>query len=136
MIVHLDAVAEPLQVGVASRRPAAASARDAGLTEFAAESAKSAEAAAQERNDCSDDGRKSDYSKHAGKDDYSKEGKGDCSRRDGAWKDAGNGDCQLDKHGCEPQKNCCGTKSSSDCGNGDTNRNPGEALAKIDFSRW
>ena len=135
MIVHLAAVAGPLQVGVASRRPAAASARDTGLTEFAAESAKSAETT-QERNDWSDDGSKSDYSKHAGKDDYSKEGKVDYSTCDGAWKDAGNGDRQLDKHDCEPQKDCCGTKPSNDCGNGDTNRNPGEALAKIDFSRW
>jgi ATP-binding cassette, subfamily B, bacterial CvaB/MchF/RaxB len=136
MIVHLDAVAEPLQVGVASRRPAAAPARDAGLTEFAAESAKSAEAAAQEPNDCSDDVRKTDYSKHAKKDDYSKQGKGDYSKCDGAWKDAGNGGCQLDRHGCKPQKDCCGTKPSSDCGNRDSHRNPGEALAKIDFSRW
>jgi ATP-binding cassette subfamily B protein RaxB len=136
MIVHLAAVTEPLQVGVASRRPAAAPARDADLTEFATESAKSAEAAAQEHNDCSDDGRKSNYSKHAGKDDCSKEGKGDYPTCDGAWKDAGNGNCQLDKHDCEPQKDCCGTKPCNDGGNGDTNRNPGEALAKIDFSRW
>ena len=91
---------------------------------------------AKERNDWSDDGSKSDYSKHAGKDDYSKEGKVDYSACDGAWKDAGNGDRQLDEHDCEPQKDCCGTKPSNDCGNGDTNRNPGEALAKIDFSRW
>jgi ATP-binding cassette subfamily B protein RaxB len=136
MIVHLAAVTEPLQVGVASRRPAAAPARDADLTEFATESVKSAEAAAQEHNDCSDDGRKSNYSKHAGKDDCSKEGKGDYPKCDGAWKDAGNGDSQLDKHDCEPQKDCCGTKPCNDGGNGDTNRNPGEALAKIDFSRW
>jgi ATP-binding cassette, subfamily B, bacterial CvaB/MchF/RaxB len=64
------------------------------------------------------------------------EGKVDYSTCDGAWKDAGNGERQLDEHDCEPQKDCCGTKPSNDCGNGDTNRNPGEALAKIDFSRW
>ena len=76
MIIHLATAAGPLQVGVRGYEPAAAPARDAGLTGFAAKSAKSAEAA-QGHNDCSDDGRKGDCSKHAGKDDYSKDGKGD-----------------------------------------------------------
>jgi hypothetical protein len=70
---------------------------------------------------------KDDYSKHAGKDDYSKDGKGDYSKHDGGWKDAKNDDCQ-------PQKDYCDPKPSDDCGKGDTYRNPGEALAKFDFS--
>jgi ATP-binding cassette subfamily B protein RaxB len=95
---------------VTSRGQPAAPARDDGLTGLAAESAKSAEAAEGDHN-CSDDDRECDYSK---RDD----------------------DCQLDKDDCEPQNECCGTKPSADCGNGDTYRSPGEALAKIDFSRW
>ena len=126
MIIHLATAAGPLQVGVKSRGSAAAPARDAGLTGFAAEGAKSAEAA-QGHDDCSDDGRKGDYSKHAGKDHYSKDGKGDYSKHDGGWKDAKNDDCQ-------PQKDYCDPKPSDDCGKGDTYRNPGEALAKFDFS--
>jgi len=62
-----------------------------------------------------------------GKDDYSKDGKGDYSKHDGGWKDAKNDDCQ-------PQKDYCDPKPSDDCGKGDTYRNPGEALAKFDFS--
>ena len=131
MIIHLAAAAGPLQVGVTSRRPAAAPARDAGRTGFAAEDAKSAEAA-QGHDDCSDDGPKGDYSKHAAKDDYST---GDYSKHDGGWKDTKNDDCQPRKNDCQPQKDYCDTKPS-DCGKGDTYRNPGEALAKIDFSRW
>jgi hypothetical protein len=69
---------------------------------------------------------KDDYSKH-GKDDYSKDGKGDYSKHDGGWKDAKNDDYQ-------PQKDYCDPKPSDDCGKGDTYRNPGEALAKFDFS--
>jgi ATP-binding cassette subfamily B protein RaxB len=131
MIIHLATAAGPFQVGITSRRPAAAPARDAGVTGFAAEGAKSAEAA-QGHDDCSDDGRKGDYSKHAGKDDYST---GDYSKQDGGWKDAKNDDRQPRKNDCQPQKDYCDTKPS-DCGKGDTYRNPGEALAKIDFSRW
>ena len=52
---------------------------------------------------------------HKGRDDYSK--------HDGGWKDAKNDDCQ-------PQKDYCDPKPSE----GDTYRNPGEALAKLDFS--
>ena len=126
MIIHLATAAGPLQVGATSRRPAAAPARDAGLTGFAAESAKSAEAA-QGDDDCSDDGREGDCSKHAKKDDYSRDGKGDYSKHDGGWKDAKNDDCQ-------PQKDHCDAKPSDDCGKGDTSHNLGEALAKFDFS--
>src|SRR5712672_2583788 len=127
MIIHLATAAGPLQVGVTSRGSAAAPARDAGLTGYAAEGAKSAEAA-QGHDDCSDDGRKGDYSKHAGKDHYSKDGKGDYSKHDGGWKEA-------HKDYCQPQKDYCDPKPSDDCGKGDTYRNPGEALAKFDFSR-
>jgi ATP-binding cassette subfamily B protein RaxB len=129
MIIHLATAAGPLQVGVTSRRQAAASARDAGLTGFAAESAKSADAAQGD-----DDGGEGDYSKHAKKDDYSRGGKGDYSKHDGGWKDAKNDDCPR-KDYCQPQKDYCDIKPSDDCGKGDSYRNPGEALAKIDFSR-
>ena len=64
---------------------------------------------------------------HKGRDDYSKDGKGDYSKHDGGWKDAKNDDCQ-------PQKDYCDPKPSDDGGKGDTYRNPGEALAKFDFS--
>jgi hypothetical protein len=87
------------------------------------------------RDDYSKDGDKGDYSKLSGKDDYSKhgkddyskDGKGDYSKHDGGWKDAKNDDYQ-------PQKDYCDPKPSDDCGKGDTYRNPGEALAKFDFS--
>jgi hypothetical protein len=87
------------------------------------------------RDDYSKDGDKDDYSKLSGKDDYSKhgkddyskDGKGNYSKHDGGWKDAKNDDYQ-------PQKDYCDPKPSDDCGKGDTYRNPGEALAKFDFS--
>jgi ATP-binding cassette subfamily B protein RaxB len=118
MIIHLATAARPLQVGVTSREPAAAPACDAGLTRSAAEGAKSAEAA-QAHDHRSDDGRKGDCSKLAGKDDHSK--------HDGGWKEAKN-------DGCPPQKDHCDPKPSDDRAKGDTYRNPGEALAKFDFS--
>ena len=132
MIIRLPA-ARPLQVGVTGRRPAAAPARDAGL-KFAAGGAKSTKVA-QGHDDCSDDGRKGDYSKHAGKVDRSKAGKGEYSKHDGGRKDATNDDCPPHKDYCQPQRDCCDPKPSEDCGKGDTYRNPGEALAKFDFSR-
>jgi hypothetical protein len=70
---------------------------------------------------------KDDYSKLSGKDDYSRDGEGDYAKHDGGWKDAKNDDCQ-------PQKDYCDPKPSDDFGKGDTYRNPGEALAKFDFS--
>ena len=76
-----------------------------------------------------------DHSKDAKNDDCSKD-KGDYSNHDGGWKDAKNDDCQPHKDYCQPQKDYCDPKPSDDCGKGDTYRNPGEALAKIDFSRW
>ena len=68
-------------------------------------------------------------------DDNSKDGKGDYSKHDGGWKDAKNDDCQPHKDYCQPQKDYCDPKSSDNCGKRDSYRNPGEALAKIDFSR-
>ncbi|SHG98167.1 hypothetical protein [Bradyrhizobium erythrophlei] len=87
------------------------------------------------RDDYSKDGDKDDYSKLSGKDDYSKHGqddyskdaKGDYSKHDAGWKDAKNDDCQ-------PQKDYFEPRPSDDSGKGDTYRNPGEALAKFDFS--
>ena len=64
---------------------------------------------------------------HEDRDDYSRDGKGDYSKHDGGWKDAKNVDCQ-------PQKDDCDPKPPDDFGKGDTYRNPGEALAKFDFS--
>jgi ATP-binding cassette subfamily B protein RaxB len=100
--------------------------RDAGHTGFAAEDAKSTKLA-HGHDDCSDNGRKGDYSNDAGKFDYSKDGKGEYSKHDG-WKDAKNDDCQSQKDYCDP-------KPSNDGSKGDTYRNPGEALARFDFSR-
>ena len=133
MIVCLAKAAGP-RVGVRSRRPAAAPACGAGLTGFAAEGAKSAQAT-QSHDDYPDDGRKGDHSKHARKDDHSKDGKGDHSRHDGGRKDAKNDDCQPHKDYGQPQKDDCDPRPSNDCGKGDNYRNPGEALAKFDFSR-
>jgi ATP-binding cassette, subfamily B, bacterial CvaB/MchF/RaxB len=135
MIIRLPTAARPFQVGVTGRRPAAAPARDAGLTGLAAEDARSA-GATQGHDDCSDDGCKGDYSKRAGKDDYSKDGKGDYFKHDSGWKDAKNDDCEPHNDCCQPQKDNCNPKSADNSGKGDTYRNPGEVLAKFDFSRW
>jgi ATP-binding cassette subfamily B protein RaxB len=127
MIIRLPTAARPLQVGVTGRRPAAAPARDAGLTGFAADGTQSTKVA-QGHDDCSDDGREGDYSKQNGKVNCSKDGKGEYSKHDGGPKDATNDDCQPQKHYCDP-------KPSDDSSKGDTYRNPGEALARFDFSR-
>jgi ATP-binding cassette subfamily B protein RaxB len=133
VIIHLATAAAPFQVGGTISRPAAAPARDAGLAGFAAEGAKPAEGA-QRHDDCSNDGRKGHYSKHAGKDDCSKDGRADDSKHDGGRKDAKNDDSQPHKDSYQPQKDYCDPKPSDDCGKRDTYRNPGEALAKFDFS--
>ena len=88
------------------------------------------------RDDYSKSGDKDDYSKLSRKDDYSKHGKGDYSKHDGGWKDAKNDDSHPHKDDCQPQKDHCDPKPSDDRGKGDSYRNPGEALATIDFSRW
>jgi hypothetical protein len=70
-----------------------------------------------------DDGGNSEHFKwnddHEGREGYSK--------HDGGWKDAKNDDGP-------PQKDYCDPERSDDCGKGDTYRNPGDALAKFDFS--
>ena len=70
-----------------------------------------------------------DHSKHAKDDDHSKHAKDDDHS-----KHAKDDDCQPHKDDCQPQKDHCDTKPSDDCGKGDTYHNPGEALAKLDFS--
>jgi hypothetical protein len=69
-----------------------------------------------------------DYSKGGDKDDYSKHGKDDY------LKHAKNDDGQPHKDYGQPQKDYCDPTPSDDCGKGDTYGNPGEALAKFDFS--
>ncbi|MFK4649755.1 hypothetical protein ABIF96_008329 [Bradyrhizobium ottawaense] len=111
MIIHLGAAAEPFRVGMASGRPAVAPERDVGVTGFAAEGAKSTETA-HDHGACPGDAT------------------GDCAKRDPASKDAKDA-CDPHKDYCQPRKDC-NFKPSDDCGKAD---NPGEALAKIDFSR-
>jgi hypothetical protein len=84
------------------------------------------------KNDDDHKGR-DDHSKDAKNDDCSKD-KGDYSDHDGGWKDAKNDDCQPHKDYCQPQKDYCDPKPSDDCGKGDTSHNPGEVLARFDFS--
>ena len=99
----------------------------------------------KDRDDYSKNGDKSDYSKLGGKDDYSKHGeddyskdsKVDYSKHDGGWKDAKNDHCQpRQDDDCRAQKDDCNPKPCDDSGKGDSYRSAGEALAKIDFSRW
>jgi ATP-binding cassette, subfamily B, bacterial CvaB/MchF/RaxB len=122
VIIRLPTVTQPSQVGVIGRRQAVAPARDAGHTGFAAEGASSTKVA-QGHENCSDDGRKGDYSKHPGKFDYAKDSKGGYSKHDGGWKDAKNDDGHPQKDDCDPNPS-----------QGDMYRNAGEALAKLDFS--
>ncbi|WP_213290842.1 hypothetical protein [Bradyrhizobium sp. sGM-13] len=51
----------------------------------------------------------------------------DYSKHDGGWRDAKN-------HDCQPQKDYCDPKPSDDGSKGDPYRDPGEALARFDFS--
>jgi ATP-binding cassette, subfamily B, bacterial CvaB/MchF/RaxB len=117
MILHLAAATAPLQVGVASRRPAAAP--------VGADGEESVESAPG--HECSGDGRKGDYSKHVGKDNHSKAGKDDHSKH--SWENAKNGGGEPHKDDCQPQKDYRDPKPFDDRG-----KNPGEALAKFDFS--
>jgi ATP-binding cassette, subfamily B, bacterial CvaB/MchF/RaxB len=113
MILQLAPAARPLQVGLASRRPSAPPAGDAGLKEFGAEEAKSAKAARGE-DDCSDGGGDGARPGHAGINEQ--------------------GVKEASSDGKEPRKD--EPNPPSDRGKGAGDRNPGEALAKIDFSRW
>lgn len=108
MIIHLGAAAEPFRVGMTSGRPAAAPERDVGVTEFAGGGAKSTETA-HAHDACPGDAI------------------GDSAKRDSGSRDA-NDDCHPHKDYGQPSKDDC----NDDCGKAD---NPGEALAKIDFSR-
>jgi ATP-binding cassette, subfamily B, bacterial CvaB/MchF/RaxB len=118
MILHLAAATAPLQVGVASHRPAAAP--------VGADGEESVESAPG-HDECSGDGRKGDYSKHVGKDNHSKAGKDDHSKQ--SWENAKNDGGEPQKDDCEPQKDYRDPKPFDDRG-----KNPGEALAKFDFS--
>ncbi|MGY2933690.1 ABC-type bacteriocin/lantibiotic exporter with double-glycine peptidase domain [Bradyrhizobium sp. GM6.1] len=110
MIIHLAAAARPFRAGMTSLRREAGPAQDVRVTGFAAEGAKSAE---------------------TGHDDCPGDPTGECSKRDSDWKDAKDDDCHSQKDCCQPRKDC-NPKPSDDCGKAD---NPGEALARIDFSR-
>jgi hypothetical protein len=66
-----------------------------------------------------DDG-KDNHSKVSGIAAYPKDGKGDYPEHDGGWKDAKDGEYQP--------------KDYDDGGRGETDRSPGEVLAKCDFS--
>jgi ATP-binding cassette subfamily B protein RaxB len=101
---------------------AAAPANDAGLIAGGAEGARSAEAA-QGHNNCCDDASNGDR-----KDDYSKD-------KQQGWMDAKSEGGEPHKDDCRPQKDYCASTPPDDCGKVDGYRNPGEALAKIDFSR-
>src|SRR5882762_3186578 len=91
-----------------------------------------------EDDDHSKHAKDDDHSKHAKDDDHSKHAKDDDHSKhvkdDDHSKHAKNDDCQPHKDDCQPQKDHCDTKPSDDCGKGDTYYNPGEALAKLDFS--
>ncbi|WP_342737213.1 peptidase domain-containing ABC transporter [Bradyrhizobium sp. B117] len=136
MIIHLASANEASQVGIASRSPAAAPPGDAGSARLAVEGGRSAEAAsAAEGHDvCCDHGRTSDNSNHAGTDNYSKDGEWDHSKYVGDCRRAKNNGCQPHQDGNQLEKHDC-PEPSDHRGNGGANRNPGEALAKIDFSR-
>ncbi|MCK1621254.1 hypothetical protein IVA96_32765 [Bradyrhizobium sp. 159] len=78
------------------------------------------------REDYSKNGDKDDYSNLSGKVGYANARKGDYSEHHGGWKDTNNDDHQP--------KDWYELKPSADSGEGDNYRNPGEALAKCDFS--
>lgn len=71
-------------------------------------------------DDCGDDKQSKSNDDHKGRDDH--------------LKDAKNDDCQPHKDYCQPQNDYCDPKPSDDCGKGDTSHNPGEVLARFDFS--
>ena len=51
------------------------------------------------------------------------------------WNDAKNDVEEPHKQDWQRREDGCGANASDDCGKRDSYRNPGEALAKIDFSR-
>ena len=108
MILHLGAATEPLQVGLASHASAP----------VAVEGAKSAESASR-HDDRSDDGCKSGNFGHAVEEEPAR-----------ASKDAKHDGGEPHKDDCRLQKNYRDPKPVNDRGK----NNPGEALAKFDFS--
>ncbi|MCK1488882.1 hypothetical protein IVB14_00040 [Bradyrhizobium sp. 180] len=74
-----------------------------------------------------DDHSDNAYSNVGGKDDHPKlSGKGDHPEHDGGWKDAKDGEYQP--------KDYCDLEPADGGSRGDTDRSPGDALAKFDFS--
>jgi ATP-binding cassette subfamily B protein RaxB len=124
IILHLSAGAGPLQVGTINRRHAAAPARDAGLTDFG-EGMKSAGGGGSVEI-------RADNDSMPCKDDSPKDGEHDVSEnREGAT----NGDDEPHKNNCQMQEDYRDSERSNDCGKRHNTCNPGETLAKIDFSR-
>lgn len=113
MILRLAAAAGPLKVGATSRK--ATSARDARLTAFGTEGVGEAV--------------RGDYSSS---DSGSNNLKDDCSEDTHGSRDAKDGGGDVHKDGCQPQED----SGSAPPHHRGSCRNPGEALAKIDFSRW
>jgi len=68
---------------------------------------------------------KDNYSKLSGMGAYPKDAKGDYPAHDGSWKDVKDGEYQPKDYW---------DKGADDGSRGDTDRSPGEALAKFDFS--
>jgi ATP-binding cassette, subfamily B, bacterial CvaB/MchF/RaxB len=118
MILHLATATAPLQIGVPNHRPASAP--------IGTDGAKSVESAPG-HDECSGDGRKGDYSNHVGKNNHSEAGKDGNSKH--GWEDARNDGGEPHKDDCQPQKDHRAPQPSDDRG-----KNPGEALAKFDFS--
>jgi hypothetical protein len=76
-----------------------------------------------------------DHDKQAKNDDHKNDDHRDDHDKQAKNDDHKNDDCQQHKNDCQPQKDHCDAKPSDDCGkSGDTYHNPGEALAKFDFS--
>jgi len=121
VILRLAAGTGSLQVGTTSCRPPAAPVRGDGLTRFDAQRAKSAEAT-QGHNNRYDDGSNADRKSDSSRDKHGRKGA----------KNDGDG---LHKKDCQPQKDYRDSRPRGDSGKGDNYRNPGEALANIDFSR-
>jgi hypothetical protein len=93
----------------------------------------------------SDDGEKQakyedhreDHDKQAKYDDHEKQTKSDDCEKQPKYddhKEAKNDDCHSYKDDCQVKQVVWDSKSSDDCGKCDTHYNPGEALAKLDFS--
>ena len=91
----------------------------------------------QARNDDhKNDDHRDDHDKQARNDDHKNDDHRDDHDKQAKNDDHKNDDCQQHKNDCQPQKDHCDAKPSDECGkSGDTYHNPGEALAKFDFSQ-